>query len=91
MFFLEDLKTLCVLKLQTKLKELWASDEFPTCIRKVYASTSHTSCHMRLAVLESATAHANDLSEKEVFTNLLREGGDFTVEYVNALNKKHIR
>jgi hypothetical protein len=46
---------------------------------------------MRLAVLESATAHANDLSEKEVFTNLLREGGDFTVEYVNALNKKHIR
>tara|TARA_R110002003_G_scaffold2979_1_gene24742 strand:+ start:7584 stop:7859 length:276 start_codon:yes stop_codon:yes gene_type:complete len=91
MFFLEDLKMLCVLKLQTKLKELWASDEFPTCIRKVYASTSHASFHMRLAVLKSATAHAIDLSTKEVFTNLLREGGDFAVEYVNALNKKHMR
>jgi hypothetical protein len=91
MFFLEDLKTLCVRKLQTKLEELWASDDYPTCIRKVYASSSHASSHMRLAVLESATAHANDLSEKEIFTNLLREGGDFAVEYVNALSKKHVR
>jgi hypothetical protein len=89
MFFLEDLKTLCVLKLQKKLKELWASDEFPICIRKVYASTSHASCHMRLAVLKFATAYANDLSAKEVFTNLLCEGGDFTVEYVHALNEKY--
>ncbi|KAF2844533.1 hypothetical protein T440DRAFT_316582 [Plenodomus tracheiphilus IPT5] len=91
MFFLEDLKALCVLKLQTKLKDLWASDTFPPCIRKVYASTPHTNCSMRLAVLESATAHANELSAKEVFTDLLREGGDFAVEYVNALNKKHKR
>jgi hypothetical protein len=91
MFFLEDLKTLCVLKLQTKLKELWTSDEFPACIQKVYASTSNTNCKMRFAVLKSATAHAHDLSAKEGFTNLLREGGDFTVEYVNALNRKHAR
>lgn len=91
MFILEDLKTLCVLKLQTKLKELWSSDEFPTCIRKVYASTPRADCHMRLAVLESATAHAIDLGTKEGFTNLLREGGDFTVEYINALNKKHMK
>ncbi|KAH6612379.1 hypothetical protein C7974DRAFT_77384 [Boeremia exigua] len=91
MFFLEDLKALCVLKLRTKLKELWTSDEFPACIQKVYASTSDTNCEMRFAVLESATTHAHDLSAKEGFRNLLREGGDFTVEYVNALNRKHAR
>jgi hypothetical protein len=88
MFFLEELKALCVFKLQTKLKDLWASDTFPLCIRKVYASTSHTDCNMRLAVLESVTAHADELIAKENFTDLLREGGEFVVEYANALSKK---
>jgi hypothetical protein len=46
---------------------------------------------MRFAMLESATAHAHNLSGKEGFTNLLREGGDFTIKYVNALNRNHAR
>ncbi|KAK7177394.1 hypothetical protein PSPO01_16560 [Paraphaeosphaeria sporulosa] len=90
MMLLEGLKALCVSKLKEKLKDLWASDSFPDCIREVYACTHHSGCDMRSAVLEIATAHAPELSDKEVFTDLLRDGGEFPVEYVTALTERFV-
>ena len=91
MLLLEDLKALCVGKLKSKVKTLWDGDSFPDCIREVYASTTDSNCSMRLAVLEVATAHARELRDKETFTDLLREGGDFSVEYVDALTNRVMR
>lgn len=87
MFLLEDLKALSTIKLQEKLKELWMSDSFPECIREIYASISDSKSKMRLVVVEIATAHAHELGKKEVFNDLLREGGDFAADYVGALTK----
>lgn len=88
MFFIEDLKALSARKLQEKLKDLWTSNEFPECIREVYASTPNGDREMRPTVVEVATAHARELGEKKIFKELLQEGGDFAVDYVDALTKK---
>jgi hypothetical protein len=88
MFFLKELKTLATRKLQEKLKGHWMSDSFPECIREVYSTTSNTDQEMRPAVVEVATAYAQHLGKKEIFKNVLQEGGDFAVDYVVALTKK---
>ncbi|KAF9728662.1 hypothetical protein PMIN04_012955 [Paraphaeosphaeria minitans] len=91
MLLLGDLKALCVAKFKDKVRNLWNSDSFPDCVQEVYATTSHDDCNMRLAVLEVATAHARELRDKDIFTDLLREGGEFSVDYVNALTKMLVR
>ena len=88
MFFLEDLKGLSEKKLQKKLKSGWMSDSFPDCIRQVYASTYNTHSSIRSIVVEVAVAHARELGKKEIFKDLLKEGGDFVVEYTDALAKR---
>jgi hypothetical protein len=80
MFFLEDLKALCTVKLQQKLQDLWASDSFPECVREIYASTSDSDQTMRSAIVEVVKIHVNELGEKAIFKDLIREGGDFTVD-----------
>jgi hypothetical protein len=87
MFFLEDLKALSTTKLRQKLQDLWDTELFPECVRDVYAATAKRDCMMRSAIVEIAAAHARGLGEKEVFKELLREGGDFAVDYINALTK----
>jgi hypothetical protein len=85
MFFLEGLKALCTVKLEQKLKDLWSSDSFPECIREIYASTPSDERAMRSTVLEVAKAHVRELSEKAAFKDLIREGGDFAVQYFESV------
>jgi hypothetical protein len=85
MFFLEDLKALSTTKLRQKLQDLWDTELFPECVRNVYASTAKRDCMMRFAIVEIAAAHARALDKKEIFKELLQEGGDFAVDYVHAL------
>jgi hypothetical protein len=81
MFFLEGLKALCTAKLEQMLKDLWNSDSFPECIWEIYASAPSDNRAMRSTVLEVAKAHVRELGEKAAFKDLIREGGDFAVQY----------
>lgn len=64
------------------------SDSFPECVREVYGSTRDSNSRIRSVVLEIATAHALELWKKDIFKELLQDGGDFAVEYVDILTKK---
>ena len=85
MFFLEDLKALCTSKLQQKLQVLWDSDLFSECVREIYASTPNSNCSMRSAVVKVAKTHLRELGKKETFKDLIREGGDFAVDYFESI------
>ncbi|KAH8622012.1 hypothetical protein IG631_23407 [Alternaria alternata] len=39
---------------------------------------------MRSAVVEVAKVHARELGSKDVFKELIREGGDFAVQYLEG-------
>jgi hypothetical protein len=80
MFFLYDLKDYCTAKLRQKLQILWTSDSFPECVREIYSSTPDSDRTMRSAVCEVAKAHVRELGIKDTFKDLIREGGDFTVD-----------
>lgn len=80
MFFLEDLKAVAIAKLQQKLQDLWTSDSFPECIREIYATTPENDLRMRSAVVEIAKAHIGELGSKDIFKDLIREGGEFAVQ-----------
>lgn len=85
MFFLENLKLLCVTKLEQKLKRNEDQDKFAECVREVYASTHETDGSMRLVVVNAAVSRkfATTESGKE----LVHDGGDFVVDYFEALKK----
>lgn len=85
MFFLEDLKAFATAKLQQKLEELWTSESFPECIREVYATTPESDRAMRSAVVEVAKDHVRELGKMVLFKDLLREGGDFAVDYFESV------
>lgn len=72
-------------KLQQKLQDLWISDSFPECIREIYATTPENDCAMRSAVVEVAKVHVRELGSKDVFKDLIREGGDFAVQYYESV------
>ena len=81
MFFLDDLKALSTLKLQKELRNSWRNDSFPECVREIYETTPDSDRAMRSAVVEVARAHTQQLGEVAVFRALLREGGDFAVDF----------
>jgi hypothetical protein len=85
MFLLEDLKALSTAKLQRKLEDLWSNDSFPECIREIYASTPESDRAMRSVVLKVAKIHAGELSKMSIFKDLIREGGDFAVQYFESI------
>jgi len=85
MFFLEDVKTLSTTKIQKKLQTLWECDSFPDCIREIYASTRDNDRAMRSAVVEVARVHARELGKKVMFKDLIREGGEFAVDFFESI------
>lgn len=85
MFFLKDLKALATAKLKQKLEVLWADNSFPECIREVFATTPDGDHAMRSAVVEVAKMHMKELGKKDVFKDLIHEGGDFTVQYFESV------
>ncbi|KAF2002433.1 hypothetical protein P154DRAFT_462410 [Amniculicola lignicola CBS 123094] len=85
MFFLEDLKALSTIKMQKKLQTLWTCDSFPDCIREIYASTPNSDHAMRSAVIEVARVHVRELGKKAIFKDLIREGGEFAVDFFESI------
>jgi hypothetical protein len=80
---MEDLKLLSEEKFRQKLKTIEIGDEFFECVREVYAATSESDKTLRSAVVEAAVASrlAMTSSGKE----LIYDGGDFVVDYLEAL------
>jgi hypothetical protein len=88
MFFLDDIKALSTAKLQIKLQDLWTSDSFPDCIREIYNSTPNSDRLIRSAVVEVARVHAGELGCKDIFKDLIYEGGDFAVDFVESITQR---
>ncbi|KAF2185511.1 hypothetical protein K469DRAFT_707750 [Zopfia rhizophila CBS 207.26] len=76
MFFLKDLKALAL-----------KNDLFPECIQEVYKSTYKQDWGIWSAVVEVAASHIYDLSNKRIFKDLIRKGGDFVVDYFKKLQQ----
>ncbi|EUC27104.1 hypothetical protein COCCADRAFT_42063 [Bipolaris zeicola 26-R-13] len=55
------------------------------CIREIYATTPENDLGMRSAVVEIAKVHVKALGSKDIFKNLIREGGDFAVQYFESV------
>lgn len=85
MFFLESLKLLSKTKLQEKLDKLQTCDHLPECVREIYASTHEGDYKMRSIIVQAAVSRRGELDEIDEFKDLLREGGQFVVDYVKAL------
>ncbi|OCK74090.1 hypothetical protein K432DRAFT_410158 [Lepidopterella palustris CBS 459.81] len=90
MFFLEDLKLLALKKFQEKLKDLWRSNLFPECVREVYRSTYKRDRAMRSTVVEAAATYVRKLGTKGIFKDLIREGRDFAVDYIQKPSAENV-
>lgn len=90
MFFLDGLKDLSTAKLQQRLQCNWNSATFPDCAREVYACTRESDREIRSAVANAARIHAQQLWNSAGFKDLIREGGDFAVDFAApAIRSSH--
>lgn len=83
MFFLEDLMALCTDKLQRKLEVDDHQHGFAQCVREVYSSTHESDKRMRPVVVKAALSRK--FATTEDGKELVRGGGDFVVDYFEAL------
>lgn len=79
MFRMEELRDHSCRKFELLLEGHWISDTFPDCVREVY-STSQDEATIRMLVVNVATAHLQELIQKQSFQDLVREIGDFAVD-----------
>lgn len=90
-FLFKDLKELSTNKLCLNLKTLWTSELFPDlfleCIREVYASTLPCDGGMRSAVAKVASSNSYLLTKKAVFEELISQGGDFDINFMQLVIK----
>jgi hypothetical protein len=84
-FCIEDLKTVSLEKFRRETREGWDSDLFLECVWEVYHSIPGCPHTIRPALIDVAVAHAREIAGKAGFQDLVREGGDFVVEYVTRL------
>jgi hypothetical protein len=85
LFCIEDLKSISLDKFRRETSEKWDSDPFLECVWEVYQSIPEYPRTIRPALVDVAVAHAGDIAGKARFEDLVREGGDFVVEYVTRL------
>jgi hypothetical protein len=85
MFCIEDLKTISLNKFRRETSERWDSDLFLECVWEIYHSNFGYPCTIQPAVVDVAVTHAREIAGKARFEDLVREGGDFVVEYVTRL------
>ena len=86
MFSLEDLKLLSVTKFQKKLNATTRSNSFIDCVRELYTCTHKGNPAMRSAVVE-VVAHQRKTLDGIELESLFRNGGDFVVDYLEALEQ----
>jgi hypothetical protein len=85
---MDDLKALALEKFQSLLDDLWMSDTFVDCIREIYSTTYKKDDQMRETVLGVAHEHFRQLWSKVKFRDLVRENGDFAVDFVDRFSRK---
>ena len=66
------------------MNELWVSEGFVNCIREIYNSTKESD-PIRRTVVQVAKAHLAKLWIKKSFQELIREGGDFLVDFIGTI------
>ncbi|KAI0534589.1 BTB/POZ domain-containing protein [Xylaria digitata] len=81
-FMLDDLKQLALQKFRLKLENLWVSESFVACIREIYASTTESEEGLRSSVVAAAFTHQAELWQRQLFRDLISDGGDFVVDLV---------
>jgi hypothetical protein len=85
-FNMRGLRFRCGDKLEKQLGGDWSDDEFVECIREVYEYTSVDDTDgLRCAVLETAKHNARELIEEAPFQQLIREGGDFALDFLESI------
>jgi hypothetical protein len=82
-----NLGTLCTSKLEERLNNAWLSYEFLECVHEVYEYTSDgPDPHgLRPMLVEAARRNARELIGEDSFRRLIREGGDFAVEFLESI------
>jgi hypothetical protein len=88
MFDIPDLLSLSSAKFQQEVAKSLPSDMFQACVHELYVSTYEGSHELRSAIVEAAIAQRKDPGVGETIKVLLREGGDFAVDYLAALEKR---
>lgn len=78
---------LCVTKFQEKLNATEISNSFTDCVRELYECTHKDNSAMRSVVVEIAALERDALDRIEL-EDLFRKGGDFVVDYLEALEQK---
>jgi hypothetical protein len=89
MFFIEDLKSLSVGKLQRRLELPVQSIPFTECVREIYLST-HAADELRSTIVDATIVQRRKSEMMEGIADLVREGGDFAVDYFVVLEKQLI-
>jgi len=64
----------------------WQLDDFPLAIVEAYGSTPETDGGLRDAIVEVATQNIQELVNKDLFDDALREKPAFAADMVNALS-----
>jgi hypothetical protein len=82
-----DIGTLCTSKLEERLNNAWLSYEFPECVHEVYECTSDgDDLHrLRYILVGAARRNAPELIEEDPFKRLIRECGDFAVDFLESI------
>ncbi|KAL7622552.1 hypothetical protein AAE478_008059 [Parahypoxylon ruwenzoriense] len=81
-FLLDELKAYALKRFKSKLQKLWVNKSLMDCIREIYSSTNESEVELRNAVVKVAKEHLNDLWPNKAFQALVREGGNFAVDFV---------
>jgi len=71
-------------KFKNKLSRNWDKEQFPACVREVYAVTSDSD-PMRSAVTKAAIEHRKELLDEQAFLDLVSDEGEFVVDLFKAL------
>lgn len=82
MFLMEDLKSLAVHRFRLISEENWTSEAFAGCIEEIYARTNQNGKIMRDAVVDMAQEYGQKLWEKDCSKDIIRNNGDFAVDFV---------
>jgi hypothetical protein len=82
-----DIGTLCTSKLEERLNNAWLSYEFLEYVHEVYDCTSDgNDLHrLRYILVGAARRNAPELIEEDPFKRLIRECGDFAVDFLESI------
>ena len=85
MLCIEDLKTISLNRFRLETCEGWDSDLFLDCVWEIYHSIPGYPRTVRPILVDVAVVHTREIAGEAGFEDLVREGGDFVVDYITRL------